>query len=60
MGQYRIYCLDGGNKIDSAEWIDAADDAAAIMEVKNRFPRHSCELWDGPRLVGRVNNGKGV
>ena len=58
MGHYRVYCLDGGDKIDSAEWIDAADDAAAVREVKKRFPKHSCELWDGARLVGRVENGR--
>ena len=58
MGHYRVYCLDGGDKIDSAEWIDAADDTAAVREVKKRFPKHSCELWDGARLVGRVDHGR--
>ena len=55
MGHYRVYCIDGGNKIDTADWVDAEDDGAAIAAVRERFPWHKCELWDGPRLVGTVD-----
>ena len=56
MGHYRVYCLDVEDKIASADWIDAKDDAAAVKAVSKRFPRRKCELWDGPRLVGSVDN----
>lgn len=54
MGHYRVYCLDGANKVASAEWIDADNDSSAVEVVRKRFPRLKCELWDGPRLVGQV------
>jgi hypothetical protein len=57
VGHYRVYCLDGANKVASADWIDAADDAAAVEAVRERFPRQKCELWDGPRLVGQIGLG---
>ena len=47
--------LDGGNKIASADWIEAASEAAAVRKVRKRFPRNRCELWEGPRLVGTVD-----
>jgi hypothetical protein len=55
VGHYRIYCLDGANTIASADWVEAADDAAALRAVKKRFARQKCEIWDGPRLVGQVD-----
>jgi len=57
VGQYRVYCLDGANKVASADWIGAADDAAVVEAVRERFPRNKCEIWDGPRLVGQIGPG---
>ena len=55
MGHYRIYCLDGLDKVASAEWIDAADDAAAIEMVRDKWDGHKCEVWHRQRLVGTVD-----
>jgi hypothetical protein len=55
VANYRTYCLDGTNSVVSAEWIEADDDEAAIEIVKERHDGHKCELWDGRRLVARVD-----
>jgi len=55
VAQYRIYCLDGANKVASAGWIEADDDDAAVTLVTERHDGYKCEIWDGRRLVGRVD-----
>jgi hypothetical protein len=52
---YRLYRLDGAGRISSAEWVEAADDeeARSIARRDPACPRY--ELWQGPRLVGRVD-----
>lgn len=52
---YRLYRLDGAGRISSAEWIEAAGDeeARSIARRDPASPRY--ELWQGPRLVGRVD-----
>lgn len=51
---YRFYGLDGVNKVASAEWIEAEDDTEAIEVAKERMDGHDCELWQGSRLVARL------
>ena len=55
MANYRIYCLDGAGKVASAGWIEAGDDEAAIDLVKEKYDGFKSELWDGKRLVGRID-----
>ncbi len=55
MTNYRLYCLDGTNKVASADWIEAEDDAAAIEVAKERHDGYVAEVWQGPRLVARVD-----
>jgi len=52
---YRLYCLDGARKVASAEWIDADDDEAAVEAAKQRMDGQGYEVWQGPRLVARLN-----
>jgi hypothetical protein len=52
---YRLYCLDGVNKVASADWIEADDDEAAIEVAKNMMDGHECEVWQGRRLVVRLD-----
>jgi hypothetical protein len=52
---YRLYCLDGANKVASAEWIEADDDYAAIEVAKNMHDGRECELWQGRRLIARLD-----
>jgi hypothetical protein len=51
---YRLYGLDGVNKVASGEWIEADDDRTAIEVAKNMMDGHDCELWKGKRLVARI------
>lgn len=52
---YRLYCLDGANKVASAEWIDADDDEAAVEAAKQKLDGQECEVWKGTRLIVRLN-----
>ncbi len=51
---YRLYGLDGVDKVASAEWIEADDDQAAIAAAEQMMDGHDCELWLGPRRVARL------
>jgi hypothetical protein len=51
---YRLYGLDGVDKVASGEWIEADDDETAIEIAKNRFDGTPCEIWQGSRLVARM------
>jgi hypothetical protein len=53
---YRVYGLDGVDKVATAEWIEAEDDEAAIEAVKQAMDGHDCELWQGARLVARIEH----
>jgi hypothetical protein len=52
---YRLYCLDGADKVASADWIEADDDEAAIEVARERLDGQECELWQRARLVARLN-----
>ena len=54
MAGYRLYGLDGVDKVASGEWIEADDDETAIAAAKDRMDGHDCELWLGRRLVVRL------
>ena len=55
MSGYRLYCLDGVNKVASADWIEADDDQTAIEVATERHKGHECEVWQGQRLVARLD-----
>ena len=57
MAGYRLYCLDGADKVASAEWIDADSDEAAIEVAKDMMNGQPCELWQRSRLVIRLERG---
>jgi len=42
-------------KVASAEWIEAGDDEGAIAMAENLRGDRSCELWQGGRLVIRMD-----
>jgi len=54
MADYRLYCLDGVNKIASAEWVDANSDDDAIMIAHSLKKSVDCELWCHGRLIARI------
>jgi len=53
---YRLYHLDGAGRVDSAEWLEAADDSAATALVLN-IPMKAvkAELWQGSRRLACLN-----
>lgn len=59
MADYRLYGLDGVNKVSSGEWFEADDDEAAIEVAKNMMDGHDCELWEGRRFVMRIPSQHG-
>lgn len=54
---YRLYGLDGVDKVASGEWIEAEHDDDAIAVAKEMMDGHGWELWKGRRLVLRYGNG---
>ena len=54
MPGYRLYCLDRAGGIESADWIEAEDDEAAVELARARGLEASCELWLRNRLVARI------
>lgn len=59
MESYRFYLLSQQNKIGDAVYLDARDDNDALVKapstftVSEDFP--AIEVWQGKRMVGRVN-----
>lgn len=59
MESYRFYLLSQQNKIGDAVYLDARDDDDALVKapstftVSEDFP--AIEVWQGKRMVGRVN-----
>jgi hypothetical protein len=52
---YRLYCLDGLDKVASAEWLEADGDEGAITAAQDLRDGRKCELWQGDRLVARMD-----
>ena len=56
MADYRLYGLDGVNKVASGEWFEAEDDQAAIEVAKTMMDGHDCELWQGGRKIALIKS----
>jgi hypothetical protein len=52
---YRLYGLDGVRKVASGDWIDADSDEAAVEAANEIFRGSECEIWQGTRLVARLD-----
>jgi hypothetical protein len=53
---YRLYHLDGSGRVDSAEWLEAADDSSAVTHATQVDMKSvSAELWLGNRRVARLD-----
>ena len=55
MPVYRHYRLDGAGNISKAEWFEAADDAVAVPQVRDKKLPVASEIWDRNRRVARVD-----
>ena len=56
---YRLYCLDGVDKVASADWIEAEDDESAIEVAREKHDGYVAEVWQGRRFVARVDGRAG-
>jgi hypothetical protein len=62
MPDYRAYILgeEGHRFVRVAEFSkDHADDATALLAAKKLIDGHDVELWDGVRLVARLDHKTG-
>ncbi len=61
MRSYRLYRLGANGQIQSAQWIEAVGDDAALFEAKqiSEMLAMPCEVWDGSRKIGRVGEMTG-
>jgi hypothetical protein len=56
MGEYRLYYLEGGNRINLAEWITADNDREAVEKARSlRRAALKCEVWKGQQLVAQLD-----
>ena len=53
MAEYRVYLLDGDNKIASACWVEALTLQTAIAQVSEDFSC-ICEIWEGVKRLAIV------
>jgi len=60
VADYRLYGLDGVNKVASGEWFEADDDDSAVKVAKQMMDGHDCELWHGKRFVTRIEHKPGA
>ena len=51
---YRYYCLDGVGVLHDTQWITADNDHDALAQVGARHPDGKCEIWQGDRLVAKI------
>ena len=51
---FRLYFLDGANRIKHAAEFACDDDAQAIEAVEQHRDGHDMELWQGKRFVKKV------
>jgi hypothetical protein len=51
-----LYHIDGSGRFSAAEWIEAEDDDAAVAAARALNKSIACELWQGQRFVGRVED----
>jgi hypothetical protein len=57
MSTYRAYRIDERRRIQSAEWLEAPDDASAKAQAGELCDQDSAkvELWQSTRLVEQID-----
>jgi hypothetical protein len=60
MSQYRVHFLQPDNAVGSKTDLDCSSDQEAIEKVSRIFYLHALELWQGTRLVKRIDRSTRV
>lgn len=50
--EYRVYVIDDSAALSRD--LECADDAAAIEQARRMFPERLVEVWQGHRLIERI------
>lgn len=53
---YRVYCFDGVHKALTHDLIEAPSDNEAIAQANALDFGTRCELWEGDRLVAKLDS----
>ena len=56
MAHYRAYLLGKDHRILKAVDLDCANDTAAIASAEQFHDIHHVEIWQGKRLLGKVDH----
>jgi len=51
---YRFYCLDAVGHLHDAAWFEAENDEDAIAQIEAKHGDAKCEIWQGKRLVAKL------
>ena len=51
---YRFYCLDRFGRLHNAQLFKAKNDEEAIAAIEAKHPDDTCEIWQGKRLVAKL------
>ena len=51
---YRVYCYDSVQKVVSSDLIEASSDDEAIAKAEAAGFGTKCEIWQGDRLVAKL------
>jgi hypothetical protein len=54
MPEYRIYCINGENRVVSRHDFDVRDDLTAFEKAMELCGTYEVEIWEGARLVTRL------
>ena len=53
---FRVCCYDAARQIVTQDWIEAASDSEAIAKAEAMGYGTQGELWDGNRMVARLDS----
>jgi hypothetical protein len=55
---YRVSFVDADGELIRSQTIDASNDREAVKKARRLLDRDDIELWDGKRLVARLDHDR--
>ena len=56
MHQYRIYLIDGQNRVQRRHEFEGPDDLSAFAKANQLRNSQAAEIWESTRLVARITS----